>query len=249
MEALALFGFGAALVPLGLILLIIVAVTGGRHEPDPDAERPAALYYAGVMFITVFIVLFSIFGIASSLLNLTTDDSAGPSFGFEDESGQSFSDNAEDDEDWNTAVRALIAGGVAAGLYVFHNQRRRRRSWGAVAARVRRTYTYTVPFVAVIVALIAAIAALFALYEIIAPGVSQAGGTRGESGVEFAQMLILTALAGGLALWHLQEAEPGAVSVTPDVPPTAPPPVDLEPTPAPAPRKKRTAPLKAPGRQ
>jgi hypothetical protein len=249
-EAFALLGFGAALVPLGLIILLIVAVTGGRNEPDPDAERPAALYYAGVLFITVFIVLFSIFGIASSLLNLTTDSSGGASFGFDDESGQTFSSNAEDDADWATAVRALIVGGVAAGLYVFHDPRRRRRTAGLVTARVRRTYTYVVSFVAVVVALISAIAALFALFDIIAPGIAGASGTRGDSTVELFQALILTVLAAGLALWHLREAEPGdaAIGIAPVVPPEppGPPPIDLESTPAP--RKKRTAPLKAQGR-
>ena len=105
-------------------------------------------------------------------------------------------------------------------------------------------------FVAVVVALISAVVALFALFEIIAPGLAGADGTRGESAVELFQALILAVLAAGLALWHLREAEPGAaaIGISPVVPPEAPgpPPVDLDPTPAP--RKRRAAPLKAQGR-
>ena len=279
MEAFALLGFGAALVPLGLIILLIVAVTGGRNEPDPDAERPAALYYAGVLFVAVFTVLFSLFTVVASLLNLTTDENSfdGSEFGIServeattqatvfDENGEplvtraptplrstaqfSSDDNEEDDADWATAIQAVIVGGLAAGLYVFHDRRRRRRAEGAVGARVRRTYLYATSFVSVIVALISAITALYAVVKIIAPGVTSAG-TRGEAGVELAQSAFLALTAGVLFLWHLRNAEPDAagIGIAPVVPPEppGPPPVDLEPTPAP--RKRRTAPLKAQGR-
>src|SRR5207302_1522420 len=72
-NAFAFIGLGAGIVPLGLIILLIVAVTGGRNEPDPEGERPAALYYAGVMFVALFTLLFAVFTVVASLLNLTVD--------------------------------------------------------------------------------------------------------------------------------------------------------------------------------
>jgi hypothetical protein len=79
-EAFALLGVGAALVPIGIIVLVILAVVGGRNEPDPAHERPAAVYYALVQFIAVFVVLFSAFAVTTSLLNLTTNDEHGYRF-------------------------------------------------------------------------------------------------------------------------------------------------------------------------
>ena len=84
MGPFALLGFGVAIVPLALLLLILVLVLGGRREPDPEHQRPAAIYYALVQFVTVFAVLFALSAMASSLLNLATSDGARGIQGFHD---------------------------------------------------------------------------------------------------------------------------------------------------------------------
>ncbi len=256
MDAIAFIGFGAGIIPLGLIILLVVAVSGGRNEPDPDGERPAALYYAAVMFVALFVTLFATFTVVASLINLTTDDgsviysSVGEGFTqFESEEPsprilRQFSNPGEDDADYANALRAAIIAAVGAGLYVFHDRRRRKCVGGAVAERVKKTYLYVVSFVAVITALVAAVMALYAIVEMIAPGVTNAG-TRGEAAAGFAQNAFLAAAAGVLFFVHLQTAEaPPVVETAPSVPPMPPPmppSADLETAPVKAARKRAPA--------
>jgi len=238
-EGLALLGFGIGLLPIGFLLLIIVAVTGGRNEPDPDGERPAALYYAGVMYVAVFAVLFAVFTVVASLLNLTTDESgfrSASSYSVtvgDNESGFTTSrpirpgnvlihTSGEDDADYAAALRGVTIAIVAAGVYLFHDQRRRQQRVGAVGERVKRTYQYVVSFTAVITAVVAASLALYAIFQVLAPGVTGAG-TRGDGMVQLAQSAFLAAAAGALFLYHLRAAEPPAAPTPPPPEPPAPP--------------------------
>ncbi|MBA3653908.1 MAG: hypothetical protein H0W70_06910 [Actinobacteria bacterium] len=282
MQALAFVGVGAGLVPLGLLILLIVAVTGGRHEPDPAGERPAALYYAGVMFIALFTLLFAVFTVVASLLNLTTDEGGSVS-GFSvsrtttasassyNSSGNEVSvpppppgappptatlrpqfggnGDYENNRDYANALRGGVIALAAAALYAFHDRRRRRCVLGSVGQRVSKTYLYTVSLVSVVIALIATVTALYAVVKVIAPGVTSAG-SRGHAGVELGQTAFLAVAAGALFLLHLRAAEPDqrdVVGIIPPEPPGPPPPVPPEDAPTTTPRK-RTAPLRAPGR-
>ncbi len=238
MAGLAYLELGAGIVPLGLLVLLIVAVTGGRNEPDPTAERPAAIYYAGVFFVTLFTALFAVFAVVASLLNLTTHDHS-RAFGYSVR--QSITVNGElrsiapsplvsrsipgeNDADYANALRGLLIAGVAVGVYVFHDRRRRDQLVGPVGSRVERTYQYAVSFVSVVIYVIAGAMALYAIVQILGPGLTRVG-TRGDAAVKFGQSLFLAAAAGAIFQIFLGQADrrsrsaPSSALLVPEPPP------------------------------
>lgn len=265
MQPFALLGFGVTIVPLAFLVLVIVLVVGGRREPDPEQQRPTAIYYALVQFVTVFVVLFALFAMATSLLNLTTSDNgprlrgytsfapaptfAGPNSrsvivgGDGTMNGGAFArydGSSSRDEDWANAVRALIAVVVAGAIFAFHERRRPRFASGTPGHRVWKTYLYAVSFVAVMTAVVAATGALFKLWEGIAPGVT-GGGLRSHSYRDAGSIAFLGVTAGLLFWRHLSWAEPRAPrQVAAAAPPWGPPPAAPAATapvaPAPPPR-------------
>jgi hypothetical protein len=79
-----LFGF-ELLVPIVVIGLIVMAIAGfssDRREPDPTGRRPYAVYLFSVVFVTLFIVLFSGISVVSSIvrIGLPENDSFARSF-------------------------------------------------------------------------------------------------------------------------------------------------------------------------
>jgi hypothetical protein len=251
MEPLFFLGFGATIVPLALLVLAIVVVIGGRKEPDPDHQRPPATYYALVQFLTIFVVLFATLAVASSLLNLTTDDDGGSGVlrrsvtrsyvELDQGDGGGYArmrayDGSEDDADWSNAVRGLIVVVVAGGIYLMHERRRPRFPRSSPGRRIWTTYLYAACFVAIVTAAAAFVAALFNGWEAVAPGVT-GGGPRSEGLRDFGATAIL-AVGAALIFWrHLRWAEPR--------PATAPPPGFAPPQP-PAPQPPAGPPRQRP---
>ena len=67
------FGFLGSVLPLALIVLLIVAVLGGRFEDDPDRERPRAIYLASACFVAMVTLIGAAFMVVTALLGLTSD--------------------------------------------------------------------------------------------------------------------------------------------------------------------------------
>jgi hypothetical protein len=81
MDFLGGFGILFSVLPVGLIVLAIVAVAG-RREPDPTGARLYVFYLAAVTFVALFVVLFSLFATTSALSRLAFDrDPFGDPFG------------------------------------------------------------------------------------------------------------------------------------------------------------------------
>jgi hypothetical protein len=253
MSGLAPLAFGGFLLPLGVVILAIVAVAGGRAEPDPDSERPAALYLTAVSFVAVFALLFSVFGLADGLLNLTINHDTSSAFGrtqtsfgssssgFSSSSGSSSStaplipSSGGHDGDYRTIVESLVVGALAAALFLTH--RRWLQVWLAThpsgpGSRVWHTYQYVACFFAVLAGLIAAASMLYAVFRFAAPGVTGTG-TRGEAMVSLFTSAVLAVGAAGVFLFHWNDS-PLAASVGwrwPAARPVAPPPAPQPPEP------------------
>lgn len=233
MDGLAFLGLGAGIVPLALLVLLIVAIAGGRNEPDPGGERPAALYYAAVLFVTLFTAVFAVFGVGASLMKLSTHHDRGDEMGYSSRQsvtirgdgtermipipsegpfpGQPLlrgSHRGEHDDDWANALRAGVVAVIAIGVFGFHDQRRRTVRFGPIGDRVRRTFLYAVSFVAVVIFVVAAGVALYAVIQMITPGVTSAG-TRADAAVHFGQAGLLALLALFVAQRHLPLADGG----------------------------------------
>jgi hypothetical protein len=269
MSGLVALGFGAALLPLGVIILAIVAIAGGRSEPDPLHERPATLYLTAVSFFAVFAVLFAVFGLASSALNLTVDHhSTGTSFFSSSSQSRSCSgdssgnitcgngvssgaplilERGQHDGDYRGIVIALIAGVLAALLFLLHYRWLRRYLADRVdgpGVRVWHTYLYVACFFAIAVAIPSVGALIYDVVRVIAPGVTNTGA-RSEALVSFGSTSVLAAGAGIVFLFHWNQAPLStSVGVTPFAP--APPPAPPESAPPPPPPAPAPTPAPAP---
>lgn len=255
MPGLVALGFGATLLPLGVIVLAIVAVAGGRAEPDPLHERPATLYLTAVSFFAVFAVLFALFGLASSALDLTVErhsivDYSTPALSGRTSISLGSGSTSEiptvaplravpgaHDEDYRGIVIGFIASVLAALLFLLHYRWLRQYLSDRVdgpGVRVWHTYLYVACFFAIVVAIPAVGALIYDLFRVIAPGVTNTG-TRGEALVSFGSTSVLAAGAGILFLFHWNQAPLStSVGVTPFAP-VAPPPPPAPPPPAPEP--------------
>jgi hypothetical protein len=79
-----LFGFEllVPIVVIGLIVIAIGAFSSDRREPDPTGRRPYAVYLFSVVFVTLFIALFSGISVVSSIvrIGLPEDQVFSPSY-------------------------------------------------------------------------------------------------------------------------------------------------------------------------
>lgn len=82
--AMFLFGFELLIpiVVIGLIVMAIGAFSSDRREPDPTGRRPYAVYLFSVVFITLFIVLFSGISMVSSIVRIALPENDVYSQGF-----------------------------------------------------------------------------------------------------------------------------------------------------------------------
>jgi len=258
MPGLVALGFGATLLPLGVIILAIVAVAGGRAEPDPLHERPATLYLTAVSFFAVFAVLFAVFGLATSALNLSVDHNRFNDFSSPALTGRTevtigsgsvsegqlerpvlfHASRGQHDEDYRGIVIGLIAAVLAALLFLLHYRWLRQYLADRVdgpGVRVWHTYLYVACFFAIVVAIPAVGALIYDLFRVIAPGVTNTGA-RSEALVAFGSTSVLAAGAGILFLFHWNQSPLStSVGVTPFAPVTPPPPEPAPPPPPPPP--------------
>jgi hypothetical protein len=145
----------AAAVPVGLVVLGIVALVGNRGQDDPAGQRATAVYFGVVLFLTLFTVLFAgtaAVGTAASFL-VPAEDRDGPTWdswtGYEPGLGVVYEDGfpVEDgpgdrrcfpdcevpdevlDEVDDATVRETVTAGLialpAAAILLFHLRRRR----------------------------------------------------------------------------------------------------------------------------
>lgn len=241
-----IFGIGlllAAVLPIGLVLLVVVVVFSGRDDPDPASRRQEVLYLCAVTFVAAFTLVFATYGVASSLLRLPLEDESSDVFDFTDEESISpdFDENGdviepddedivqgEDDDEWRAAIQTGLLALVAAGVLMPHLRRLRsvvdEPTFPATSGRrVYLSYLYATAFTSVAVLLVTVTVAAYSAFSAVAPGLaSDSGeGQRSDGVVALGSAMFLIGGAVVVLLLHLREADrwrPRSVT-----PPSAPP--------------------------
>lgn len=227
-----MFAFGGlelVVMPLalvGIVVLAIVALTGGRGDPDPRGRRAAMLYLCLVPFVAIFSLLYAVPSVVSAVANLTLveveDGGASAEVCAQDPLHPEcrgggvtqfinvFPSSREAQESaWaRDAFNALAVGLAAAAVLRWHRSR-----WKEVAddddfasspgARTLDAYLYAVSFTAMIVLLAAAAVTLFALARVVAPDVVSAGSPAAERDAGLVQLLSAVATAGAAAFVYV----------------------------------------------
>lgn len=249
----SLVGF-AVLVPvllLGVLVLVVAAVAGGRNEADPDGERPLALYLAAMAFVTIFLALGAFSTIVASGVDTGLgDDTPTESFSFDDEGNEviePLGPGAGDQRD-NERVRTIVVAGllliVAGGLFVWHDGRLNdfRNSGRTPGWRTAQVSGYVICFLALLTALGAVVTLGYAIFQAIAPGIAEVE-ERKDALQPAIVSAIVAAAAAGIFAYHwarLDRRGTGGARLAEVVAPLPPPP----PEPAPEAVRVRRRPLR-----
>lgn len=225
------FFFGLELlIPLAILGLIVLSVTqvfSDRREPDPTGRRPYAIYLFVVTFVTLFVALFSMTAVVSSLVRMPLPDRGAVdlvplpgdfSEGFQPPPGAPIGEPGLDvyssfDPDTEHARQAIQSGLIFVAsmlVLLFHARRiRELEAAGSLAEMpIRRSYQaylYAVCFVAVFTALVAGALAAFGIVRVAAPGVTGFGAANAERDggiVQLASSGLLALAAYGLFVLH-----------------------------------------------
>ncbi len=193
------------LVLLGLIVLALANASSGRQEPDPTGRRPYAIYLVSVIFVALFVLLFSATVIVSALVQLPLNDqvsydavggvtvapgmASGSATVTAPPPGPAGPEAVEvaplevsdgDKDHIRQAIQSALLVIIAGLLLLFHARRLREviNEPGFVEGPARRAYhvyLYSVCFVSVLIVLVAGGLAAFALIRMIAPGTTGVG--------------------------------------------------------------------------
>jgi hypothetical protein len=174
-----------------IIVAVILVLAAGRKDDDPAGTRTQMRYVGTIGVITLFIVLFSFYGVVKALTEFIID-------------------GHNEDSIWRTAVHQGLLMLSAGVVFVFHYRRAAilapakgfaRGGTGAAA----RAALYGVCFVAALIALITAARTVYSVFVIIAPGTFGSGGpddTARQVGI--AELISLGALTAGSLLIFLR---------------------------------------------
>jgi hypothetical protein len=254
----SLVGF-AVLVPvllLGVLVLVVAAVAGGRNEADPDGERPLALYLAAMAFVTIFLSLGAFSTIVASAVDAGLGDD-GPSFtstesitigegpiSDEFEAPEPILPDTFGDQRDNERIRSMVIAGLllaaAGGLFFWHDQRLNdfRNSARTPGWRTAQVSGYAICFLALLTGLGAVVALGYAIFQAAAPGIAGIAERKDalQPGIVSAVVAVASA---GIFVYHwarLDRRGTGGARLADVVAPLPPPP----PEPAPeAPRVRR----------
>ena len=200
---------------LGIVVLGIIALSGGRGEPDPAGDRAYSLYLSLVSYVAMFTLLIAVAAIMSTAGETLVD--AKPYVDEFGSGGVLYPEPAPGGGE--ERARDAITGGavalVAALVLLVH--RRRSRSFvggeGFLRSPARRThvaYLYAVAFTAIAVVLVAGAIALNAGVRAAAPGTVSGGPSGAERDAAITDLfpaLTLSLGAGLIYVTHRRAAD------------------------------------------
>lgn len=174
-----------------IIVAVILVLVAGRKDDDAAGTRTQMRYVGTIGVITLFIVLFSFYGVVKALTEFIID-------------------GHNEDNIWRNALDQGLLMLSAGVVFVFHYRR------AAVLAPVKtfakggtgaaaRAALYGVCFVAALIALITAAKAVYSVFVIICPGTFGTGGPDDIARqVGIAELISLGALTAGSLLIFLR---------------------------------------------
>lgn len=149
----------------GSLMTYVIIVIANRADPDPSGKRPMAAYLFGGAFFSLWLSYSGSIIIVEALVSLM--DTVAPNS--------------------NTVARIVVAGFlmvlVGGVAHMIHRQRGLALSDSETdpsspTKRVMRSYVAAVSFITVLIVLISAIVLGYLIFQLVAPGVFGASGTR-----------------------------------------------------------------------
>lgn len=149
----------------GSLMTYVIIVIANRADPDPSGKRPMAAYLFGGAFFSLWLSYLGSIIIVEALVSLM--DTVAPNS--------------------NTIARIVVAGFlmvlVGGVAHMTHRQRGlaladSETDPSSPTKRVMRSYVAAVSFITVLIGLISAIVLGYLIFQLVAPGVFGASGTR-----------------------------------------------------------------------
>ncbi len=150
---------------VGSLMTYVIIVIANRADPDPTGKRPMAAYLFGGAFLSLWISYLGSIIIVEGLVSLM--DTVAPNS--------------------NTIARIVVVGFlmvlVGGVAHMIHRQRGLALSDSETdpsspTKRVMRSYVAAVSFISVLIALVSAVVLGYLIFQLAAPGVFGASGTR-----------------------------------------------------------------------
>jgi hypothetical protein len=215
-------------LPIGLLVLVILVLAGGRGEVDDTGRRTYTLYLGVVSFIALFTAVIAFTAMVNAIMEKVVD---------EPQRGDRLEEAAEDsgfdldfdvsgggdvnDQIARESVQSGLIGAVAVGVLWFHLRRRQEvvtppDFTGSAAWRVDRAYLYAVCFTAILIFLFASAVALYAVFRVIAPGVTGDGDYDLERQLGIQQLVTLGFLSTVVVFIYLYAWRRAEASALPE---------------------------------
>jgi len=183
---------------LGALVTFTIVVIANRADPDPTGKRPLSAYLFGGSFLTLWITFAAILALAFTLIGVLGSHPNDPS---------SHAINAYSDSVIRSLVLGTIVAGIAGYAYLIHRKRgialaESDEDPSSPSRRVLRGYAAAVSLISTVLVILGSIAALYEVFQLIAPGVFMASGSRVDTVKSLLDELVVVLLAAGVFRSH-----------------------------------------------
>jgi hypothetical protein len=181
----------------GSIMTYVIIVIANRADPDPSGKRPMAAYLFGGSFLSLWITYMGSIIVVEALVSLMR--SPAPST--------------------NTVARIVVVGFlmvlVGGVAHMIHRQRGLALAYSETdpsspTKRVMRSYVAAVSFISVLIALISVMVLGYLIFQLVAPGVFGAAGSRVDTLSSIIELLYIVAATAFVFFTH-QALAPAAL--------------------------------------